>query len=88
MPELASKSRYLMHLLLALGGMHMIKQKEHLISSGATSFAFQYVGDRTEGASCHSYPGLHAGVGGVLLPSPTRCFEEASQIKSGHRERQ
>ncbi|CAG8893449.1 unnamed protein product [Penicillium egyptiacum] len=27
MPELASKSRYLMHLLLALGGMHMIKQK-------------------------------------------------------------
>lgn len=26
-PELGSKSRYLMHLLLALGGIHMIKQK-------------------------------------------------------------
>ncbi|KAJ5990326.1 hypothetical protein N7522_010533 [Penicillium canescens] len=26
-PELGSKNRYLMHLLLALGGMHMIKQK-------------------------------------------------------------
>jgi hypothetical protein len=26
-PEIGSKNRYLMHLLLALGGMHMIKQK-------------------------------------------------------------
>ncbi|OQD93190.1 hypothetical protein PENSOL_c034G02258 [Penicillium solitum] len=26
-PELASESRYLMHLLLALGGIHMVKQK-------------------------------------------------------------
>lgn len=33
MPELASKSRYLMHLLLALGGMHMIKQKDDAIGT-------------------------------------------------------
>ena len=32
-PELGSQSRYLMHLLLALGGIHMIKQRTH--ASGA-----------------------------------------------------
>ncbi|CAG7952517.1 unnamed protein product [Penicillium nalgiovense] len=33
MPELASESRYLMHLLLALGGMHMIKLKADAIGT-------------------------------------------------------
>ena len=37
MPELASKSRYLMHLLLALGGIHMIKQKADAIETSVES---------------------------------------------------